>query len=306
MYMQNEYEQPFLDLILSALRSPGLLSPNHFNLARYSLNEQTRNRLLDPDISALEDYLIDNCGLPDSAFNTEMIAAFGDAAHAVCRSPEVSVRLSYQNFSWLLAWLNQHHPPAFFGEDSDSPLQVLQMAAALGFGEWAAAFGQIENGIDILLELARSPLERVRQAAVEGIRRLICQSWPSALRRLHLRLTQAGILEWRAVVMAVSDPEALAGDEDRILTAFEVQQQALRYLCARPESAQEAARPLYDALSYAPAKVAVMLPRLGLAQLAAWAAWSNPICREVVRANLDKLPETLDGADQVRLLLDRP
>jgi hypothetical protein len=166
-----------LPLVEAALHSPGLLPPNEFNLARYSPHPHARNRLLDPDVLALEDYLIDQVNLADMPTAWEVLHAFGDVVAQICWDETTPLQIGYQHMSWLLNWLNTHYLPSFFAEDPESPLQALSMAAALGIGEWAAANNQIEEGLESLLGMTNGSLWRVREAGVWGLRRLLIQAW---------------------------------------------------------------------------------------------------------------------------------
>jgi hypothetical protein len=289
------YYEILQPLIQSALRSPGLLAPNEFNLARYSLNQHTRNRLLDPDICALEDYLIDHSALPGKESNLELLRAFGDVIYTICHHEEIPLQDSYKNMEWLLAWLNMHHPPAFFGEDPDSPLQMLQMAAAVGLGVWAGVFSQIQSGTGTLLELANSPLWRVRDTAAMGLHRMLSLSWETTLRRLRFHAMQANSLEWGAIISSISYPPLLEGQPFRVLDVLDLQQQALRFV----SQSQEAHPLLREALSRCINVAVEALPSVGLAQLRAWAAWPHVGVKEIIRDSLAGLAHWSDEVDRI-------
>ncbi len=287
-------------LTQSALRSPGLLAPNEFNLARYSLNQHTRNRLLDPDICALEDYLIDHSDLPGNESNVELLTAFGDVVDSICHHEETPLQVSYKNMEWLLAWLNMHHPPSFFGEDPDSPLQMLQMAAAVGYGVWAGRFHQIQSGVGILLELANSPLWRVRDTAAMGLHRMLMLAWDMTLRRLRFNTMQANAREWVAIIAALGQPALLEGQPFRALDVLDMQQQALRFVAQN----QENHTVLPEVLSRSIGVMVEALPTVGFAQLKAWAAWPDARVKAVVRESLAGLTHWSAEVDRITQQLD--
>jgi hypothetical protein len=159
------YRAALRPLLLAALDSPGLLSPAEFNMARFSLNAKLRAHLLDPDIAALEDYLIDHSNLPGPRANLELVWAFADEVAALCAAPDVSLNRSYVALEWLLWQLHHRYPADLYGSDPDSPLQMPQLCGAVARGEWAAAFRHIELGVSTLLEMADSPLWRVKPSS---------------------------------------------------------------------------------------------------------------------------------------------
>jgi len=287
MPQRQAYHQALLPLVEAALHSPGLLPPNEFQLARYSLNAQTRNRLLDPDICALEDYLIDHSGLPATPFDFALLGAFGDVVRGFCHDEGVSLQVGYQYMGWLLAWLNIHHPPSFFGEDPDSPLQILQIAAAVGMGEWAAAYNQIEGGLEHLLHVANSPLWRVRQSGALGLYRLLRAAWGRTMRRCHYHAMIANAREWQMLISATT-PDLLIA-QHRVLDVLGLLNSALRFVGETETADLDALGDLNTVLHSALAAVVGVAPSLGFAQLGVWARWDYPEVKQIVRANLAQL-----------------
>lgn len=285
-------------LLEAALHSPGLMPPNEFNLSRYSLSQHTRNRLLDPDISALEDYLIDHSGLPGEQANLELLHAFGDQVGAICRDEQTALRVGYQHMAWLLAWLNLHHPPSFFGEDPDSPLQMLQMAAALGIGEWASLYNQIEGGMADLLALANSPLWRVRDTAALGLARMLTNEWSRTTRRYRYYLNSANAREWQAIVMSVSLFEQLTITQ--IVDAFDLYQQAFRFMMEQPEEKSAA---VGEQMPACLGRLIPLQPVLGFAYLGAWAQWPIPAVQQVIRLTLGYVEAWEEQVAQIRRAL---
>lgn len=276
-------------LIEAALRSPGLLSPDDFTIARYDLGGAMRKHLLDPDIAALEDYLIDHSALPGPRANLELIWAFGDEVGELCAAGDLSLRLSYVAMEWLLWRLLQRYPPAVYGDDPDSPLQMPQFCAALGIGEWAAAFQQIEAGILALLDMGNSPLWRMRETAAMGLQRMLARAWTSTLHRLQRASLDATPWGWRAIIAAVAEPDLL-GDPRHALEALDMHYHALAYLRRLPESVrrQDDVRGLRKGLGYSVSVVVAAAPEAGFAQMRAWAAWNDPDVTWVLRENLKK------------------
>jgi hypothetical protein len=274
-------------LVLAALDSPGLLSPSDFDIARFHLSANLRKHLLDPDIAALEDYVIDHSTLPGRQANLAMVGAFADEVGALCDAPDVSLNRSYVAMEWLLWRLMNRYPPALFGSDPDSPLQMPEVCGVVAFGEWAAAFRHIESGVEILLEHAHSPLWRVRDAAAMGFARMLARDWRSTLRRFRRRALNATPLEWRALVMGISVPERLTAP-GHALDALDLHFRALSYLRRLSPAIrrQEPVAVLCDALSTTISDVVAAAPAAGFAQLHAWAAWDNPLVQDILRANL--------------------
>lgn len=302
------YKPDLYRLIEAALHSPGLMAPNEFNLARYSLHAQTRNQLLDPDVMALEDYLIDYSGLPEGSSNFQLLNAFGDVVHDICTSDITSLKIGYQYMAWLLAWLNTHHLPSFFGEDPDSPLQTLQMAAALGLGEWAAAYNQVEEGLERLFLLANSPLWRVRECSALGLERLMRWSWERTTRRLQYQCLIANIPEWHAILAAwrINPNSLLQGEARRQLDVLHLLQTGLHFMGEL--DAKHRNDPLCPALKtqfhHTLADVVRVNPALGFAQLGVWAHWDNTEVKEIIRLSLEDLGEWSEQVAHITACLD--
>lgn len=299
MSARDAYRAELRALIDTALVSPGLLPPNEFNLTRYSLNAFTRNRLLDPDIGALEDYLIDHSDLPgmNSPSNFSLLDAFGDVVRDVCTSEETPLRVGFQNMAWLLSWLNIRHTPSFFGEDPDSPLQILQMAAAVGIGEWSSIFNHIESGVSTLFTLANSPLWRVRESAAAGLRRMADAAWNSTLRRLSLQAPNSH--EWWLIAMGLADVDLLESNIDRVIDTFNIYQQALLYI-GRNEEASPTLLAAFGQVLAVPVQVQ---PSMGFQQLRVWATWPQEEVKAVIRNNLDALSPWPNEVAAIRALL---
>lgn len=300
MKIYADYRAELQTLTQAALLSPGLLPPNEFNLARYSLSQHTRNRLLDPDICALEDYLIDNSALPGGSSNLELLRAFGDVVEGLCRREDIPLQVGYKNMEWLLAWLNMHNPPSFFGEDPDSPLQILQMAAGVGMGVWAAIFTQIQSGVATLLELSNNPLWRVRDTAAMGLSRMLALEWEMTLRRLRFYAMQANGREWRAMVESVAQPGLLRTQPYRVIETLDLQQSALRFIYRMDGDHTD----LMDSLSGSIAITVAALPSVGFGQLSAWAAWPHERIKTVVRGSVARLNDWPDAGGQITKILD--
>jgi hypothetical protein len=283
------YRQTLRPLLLAALDSPGLLSPSEFMMARYSVNPDLTMHLIDPDIAALEDYLIDHSHLPGPRANLELIAAFADEVGALCAEPDLSLNRSYVALEWLLRELLNRYPPAVFGGDPGSPLQMPQLCSTVAFGEWTAAFLHIEAGVATLLDLSGSALWRVREAVAMGLQRLLERRWTSTIRRLHRRALDATAYEWRAIVAGIAEPPLLA-DTARALDALDLHYAALAYLRSLPEGSRrgDPVRTLRQALGYSVSVVVAAVPEPGFAQMRAWAAWCDPDVTWVLRENLKK------------------
>jgi hypothetical protein len=300
---RETYCQTLHPLLLAALDSPGLLSPSAFKMARYSLDPGLKRHLIDPDIAALEDFLIDHSHLPGRRADLELIAAFADEVGALCGEPDLSLNRSYVALEWLLRELLNRYPPAVFGGDPDSPLQVPQMCSAVAFGEWAAAFQHIESGVATLLDLAGSPLWRVREAVAMGLQRMLERRWTSTVRRLRRRALDATAYEWRALVAGIAEPSLLA-DSVRALDALDLHYTALAYLRCLPGKSRgsDPVRTLRQALGYTVSVVVAAVPQPGFAQMRAWAAWGHPDVTWVLRENLKK-KRLARWPDQVEALL---
>lgn len=298
---RDSYRDALRPLLLAALDSPGLLSPEQFKIARFSLDMKLRVHLLDPDIAALEDYLIDHSSLPGRRANLELIGAFADVVAALCSAPDVSLNRSYVSMEWLLMELLNRYPPDVFGSDPDSPLQMPQLCAMVALGEWAVAFRHIEFGAAALLGQAGSPLWRVREAVAMGVQRMLAAQWNSVIRRLNRRAIDATAWEWRAIVAGVAEPGLLT-DLARALDALDLHSAALAYLRRLSPDARrgDPARVLRQALGYSISVVTAAAPAVGFAQMHAWAAWDDPDITRILRENttkkrLEAWPDRLDA-----------
>lgn len=276
-------------LLLAALDSPSLLSPDQFMLARYSLDPRQRAHLLDPTIAALEDYLIDHSALPGRRANLELAAALADEVGALCHDPAISLNRSYIALDWLLWQLMNRHPPAIFGADPDSPLQMPELCGVIARGEWAAAFQHIEGGVTDLLAHASSPLWRIREAVAQGLQRMLAGRWPSTVRRLRRRVFDVTPLEWRAILAGVAEP-ALLNDPAHAIDALDLHYLALAYMRRLPESARrdDDVRTLRQALGYTVSVVVAAAPEPGFAQMHAWAQWGDADVTWILRENTQK------------------
>ncbi len=294
-------------LLAAALDSPGLLSPNEFMMARYSLNPRDlRMHLLDPDIAALEDYLIDHSQLPGRRGNLEMAWAFADEVGDLCQSPDVSLRRSYVAMEWLLWELMNRYPPDVFGADSDSPLQMPQFCGAIAYGEWAAAFQQIEGGVALMFQLAHSPLWRIREGVAMGLQRMLAHKWANTIHRLQRMALDIGPYEWRALVAGVAEPSLLE-TRAAALDALDLHYSALVYLRCLPKSSRKTdrVRTFRKALGYSLSVVVAAAPEPGFALMRAFAAWDDPDVAWVIRENLKKkrLSPWTDAMEELRGLV---
>jgi hypothetical protein len=286
---RETYRQSLHPLLMAAITSPGLFSPEQFRLARFSLNPGLRARLLDPDIAALEDYLIDHSNLPSPRADLELIAAFADEVGALCCAPDLSLNRSYVALEWLLAELIIRYPPAMFGSDPDSPLQMPQLCGLVALGEWSALFSHIESGINTLLTHAASPLWRIREGSAMGLQRMLALAWSSTIRRLRRQSVDAGAYAWRAIVAGVAEPPLLTS-VPRALDALDLHYEALSFLRRLPTSVRrtDPAMTLRKALAYSVSVVVVPVPEIGFKQMHAWAAWNDPDITWILRENLKK------------------
>ena len=299
-----KHQAALYSLVHAALQSPGLLPPNEFNLARYSLDPLVRNRLLDPDICALEDYLIDKCRIenPGDDADMDLLHTFGDVVYDVCNDVKTSLQIGYQHMGWLLAWLNAHHQPQFFEAEPDSPLQVLQLATSPGIGEWASAHNQIEEGMEQLLEMANSNLWRVRNASSLGLERMLMRRWDRTIRRYRYQAMIANASEWRAIIASWSHiaEDLLLDQPERILDVFELLQAALRFIMQRESDRKaEKRNQLIECLNSAIAVVVRIAPASGFAQMGYWALWDHKDVRAIIRANLIHLQDWSEEIAQI-------
>jgi hypothetical protein len=286
---RETYSLVLRPLVMAALNSPGLLPPAQFNMARFNISPRLRAHLIDPDISALEDYLIDHSDLPGRRANLELVAAFADEIGALCTAPDVSLNHSYVAMEWLLWEMLNRYPPAIFGGDPDSPLQMPQLCGAVAFGEWAAMFQHIEAGVATLMHLADSSLWRIREGVAMGVQRMLAAQWDSTIRRLRRRVLDAPPYEMRAIVAGIAEPDLLR-EPARALTALDLHYEALTYLRRLPADLRptDAVRTFRQALGYSISVVVAAAPEAGFALMRAWAAWDDPDVTWALRENLKK------------------
>lgn len=286
---RDTHRQALRPLLQAALDSPGLLSPPELSMALFSLNPNLSAHLLDPDIAALEDYLIDHSNLPGPRGNLELIAAVADEVRALCTAPDVSLHRSYIAVQWLLWRLLNRYPPAVFGDDPDSPLQMPQLCGAVALGEWAVAVRHIELGVSTLLDLAGSPLWRVREGVAMGLQRMLDRDWDSTFRRMLRRALDARAYEWRAMVAGIAEPSLLV-DPAHALDALDLHYAALAYLRRLPANVrrEDSVRTLRQGLAYSVSVVVAAAPDAGFPMMDAWAAWGDPDVIWLLRENLKK------------------
>ena len=283
----SAHRQALRPLLQAALKSEGLLPPDQFALARFSVDRRRRAQLFDPDIAALEDYFIDHGGLPNAPVDWAVVEAFADEVAAVCNDAHVSLRHSYVGMEWLLWLLRHRYPPALFGADPESPLQLPELCGVVALGEWAVAFRHIEAGVGALLEHAKSPLTLVRQACARGLRRMLRGAWDGTYARLRRHALEADAAAWRTMVAALGEP-ALLRSREHTLDALALCGEALAYLRRLSPAAREHAdtRALIQALGETLAVAVSAAPEIGFAQLWAWAAWDVPPVAEALRVAL--------------------
>jgi hypothetical protein len=304
---QETHAQALRPLLLAALDSPGQLAPSDFNMALFSLNADLSAQLLDPDIAALEDYLIDHSSLPGKRANLELIAAFADEVAAICTAPDVSLHRGYISMQWLIWRLLNRYPPALYGRDPDSPLQMPQICASVALGEWASAFKQIELGVSLLLDLADSPLWRIREGVAMGFQRMFDRAWASTYRRMSRRSLDARAYEWRALIAGIAEPRLLT-DPVHALDGLDLHYNALAYFRRLPPDSRRSdpVRTLRQALGYSVSVVVAAAPDAGFPLMQAWALWADPDITWIIRENLKKnrLSKWPDRVEAVRAVVD--
>jgi|GEM_PF-5111907 len=297
----NTSNQPNSDtlrkLMALALASSGLLAPNEFKLARYSLDTKQRNQLLDPDICELEDYLIDHFHPKSAPHNRKLVEAFTETVYDICHADDTPIKVSYQHMYWLLMWLNTHTPARSIAENPDSELQILQMCAASGLGEWASTHNQIEEGLHYLLDISSSPLWRVRECAANGLHVMLERSWQRTMRRMTYHSLIANASEWRLLIAACTESPAMipqakdANLQHRLLDVYQLLNSCLRYVAAAPTPPDAELTHLLHTLNQAVAGILPLDPDLGFAHLHLWALWDSSVVRQIVQANLTAIPE---------------
>jgi hypothetical protein len=299
---RDTHRQEVRPLLLAALASPGLSSPGADSLPPGHDDPDLRARMAGPEVSTLADYLIERSALPGPRGNLELAAAFADEVRDACvaRGADDSAP------AWLLWLLVNQHPPATFGFDPASPLQMPQFCAAVATGEWALAVGRVDVGVRVLQDLANSPLWRIREAVAMGLQRALSGAWAATLACVAQRETDATPYQWRAWVAGVAEPALLAGAE-RAAAALEVHERALAFFrCASPDARRtEPMRTLRQALGYTISVVVAAAPDPGFERMVAWAAWRDPDVTWMLRENLKKkrLSPWADRCARVRAML---
>ncbi len=281
------HRQALRPLLHAALKSEGLLPPDQFTLARFSVDRRRRAHLFDPDIAALEDYLIDHGGLPSAEADWALVDAFADEVAAICNDENMSLRHSYVGMEWLLWLLRHHYPPTLFGADPESPLQLPELCGVVALGEWATAFRHIEAGVQALLNHAQSPLAPVRQACARGLRRMLRGAWRGTYARLRRHALDADAATWHTMIAALAEP-SLLNTRAHTLDALALCGEALAYLRRLSPAACKNAdtHTLTQALGETLSVAVHAAPEIGFAQLWAWAAWDVPPVAETLRVAL--------------------
>jgi hypothetical protein len=167
------------------------------------------------------------------------------------------------------------------------------MAAAMGMGEWAAAYTQIDEGIEQLLLLANSPLWRVRFAAALGLQRMLMRAWDATIRRFRAQALVANPQEWQAIVASWSHAEGdfLLDEPTQILDTLDLLNSGLRFMRDMEEHRFQAkdTNPVLTSLQISIATVVETAPHLGFAQMRAWALWQDAHVTAILRESLQLL-----------------
>lgn len=299
---RDAHRQDVRPLLRAALAGLDLSAEDAAHLPPLHDDPNLRARLTGLALFALADYVIEHSALPGPRGNLELAAAFADEMRDACAAHGTGDHAP----AWLLWLLANHHPPASFGFDPASPLQMPQFCAAVATGEWALATGQIEAGVSALLDLANSPLWRIREGTAMGLQRMLAGAWDAALPCLLKRAPDATPYQWRALVAGVAEP-ALLVDAGRAAGALDVHERALAFFRRVSPDARRAEdmRTLRQALGYSISVVVAAAPERGFERMAAWAAWRDPDVAWMLRENLKKkrLGPWADRCEQVRALL---
>ncbi len=299
---RDAHRQDVRPLLLAALVSAPLAALDAAALPPRHDDPDLRARLMSPESSALVDYLIEHSALPGPRGNLELAAAFADEMRDACAGTGARGDVP----AWLLWLLANHHPPESFGFDPASPQQMPQFCAAVAAGEWALAGGQIDAGVSVLLDLANSPLWRIREAVAMGLQRMLAGAWGATLACLEQRAPDATPYQWRALVAGVAEP-ALLTEAERAAGALDVHERALAFFRrASPDVRRaEDMRTLRQALGYSISVVVAAAPDPGFERMVAWAGWRDADVAWMLRENLKKKRLSLwaDRCEQVRGML---
>ncbi|GEM_PF-3061328 len=288
---QENYRRALRPLLAAALRAPDLhtWSAGFLTVAGRRLDDRWK----DDEVLALERYLLENSGLP-AHVNDDLLAAFADEIHRVCHDETLSLRISYNGVAWLLdAWRFLTGMPL----PSDAPQVILPCCAAVGTGVHAVAFLSAAEGTRVLMRLASGPLLLVREAAAQGLRRMLAGDWLHTMYELRRYAHIGDALEHGAAVRAVAAPELLS-DRAHALDALDLYHAILAaYRRLPPASRQHGEhRALAEALAASLGIVIAAGGEVGLAAARTWLAWDDAEISRIVQAGLEQVSASSSGA----------
>jgi hypothetical protein len=174
-----------------------------------------------------------------------------------------------------------------FGPDrapENTPEGFLPVCGLVGLGRLVA-----EGRMDLVPELRRSatdPRWRVREAVAMGLQRWGRADMGGLLAEMR-RWAEASLLERRAVVAAVCEPDLLTDPRNarRVLSLLD---RITRSVTRAPDRHRDDFRVLRKALGYGWSVAVAGLPEVGIARLNGWMTSDDPDVRWIMRENLKK------------------
>src|SRR5690606_26421554 len=122
---RDAHRQDVRPLLRAALAGLDLSAEDAAHLPPLHDDPDLRAQLTGPALFALADYVIEHSALPGPRGNLELAAAFADEMRDACAAHGTGDHAP----AWLLWLLANHHPPASFGFDPASPLQMPRFCA---------------------------------------------------------------------------------------------------------------------------------------------------------------------------------
>lgn len=228
----------------------------------------------------LDAYLVENSHLPGPAANFPLLWGLADALVGVFARREEAV--------WGL--LDRWSAVPIAEAPPNDPREFLPFAAAYVHGRIGAAVPAYwRPALERLRRQARDPRWRTREMVAQGLQAMLRVDFATACAELEAWVVGGDLLEMRAAVAALAEPDLMASEE-QARRALNLHTAVLTTVAAISREARrtDEFRALRQGLGYTLSVVVAGLPDEGWPVLRAQAASSDADVRWIVRENLKK------------------
>lgn len=230
-----------------------------------------------------------NSDLPGPRANLELASVFAEAIAG--RDEEERDRL------WVLCksmvQLSHEEAPV------NSPQEFIPFCGAVGIGEMGSLADIFYvQALSELRELSRDPRWRMREAVRIGLQSLLQKHPEKTLLTLQSWVPDRDLLEMRAVVAAVGDPDLLRAPEFAH-SALKIHAEIFDHVRSIGNRKTDAFRVLRKALGYTLSLVVVEIPDRGFELVDVLISSGDPDLLWIVRSNLKKKRMLKNFHDQI-------